>query len=76
MGGDFAPLECIKGVLKVTSELGSDVRMVLFGDEPVLRKIIVQEGGSVDEFTILVRSVMLWSIEKLFSNPECEKKLT
>lgn len=53
MGGDFAPLECVKGVLKVTSELGSDVSMVLFGNEPVLREIILQEGGSVEEFTIV-----------------------
>lgn len=53
MGGDFAPLECIKGALRASAELGSEVRLVLFGDEPVLRTIILQEGGAPENFTLV-----------------------
>jgi glycerol-3-phosphate acyltransferase PlsX len=53
MGGDFAPLECIKGVLQVSKELKEDVHLVLFGDESILQKTIQQEGGTTDQFTIV-----------------------
>lgn len=53
MGGDFAPLECIKGALRASAELGSDVHLVLFGDDATLRALIVQEGGSDNQFTIV-----------------------
>ncbi|MEP7127682.1 MAG: phosphate acyltransferase PlsX [Chitinophagales bacterium] len=53
MGGDYAPLECIKGALRAGTELGSSVELVLFGDEPVLKGIISQEGGSVEMLTIV-----------------------
>lgn len=53
MGGDFAPLECIKGAIRTASELTHGVHLVLFGDEPVLRQLIIREGGTPDVFTIV-----------------------
>src|SRR5262249_46528755 len=53
MGGDFAPLECIKGALQARKELGSDVHLVLFGDEPTLHSTIKSLDGSSDQFTIV-----------------------
>lgn len=53
MGGDYAPLECIKGAIRSVAEIGSDIRLVLFGDEPLLRDLIVREGGNTDLFTFV-----------------------
>lgn len=53
MGGDFAPRECVHGALRVSKELGPDVHLILFGDEPVLRSLIKREGGSKEQFDIV-----------------------
>jgi glycerol-3-phosphate acyltransferase PlsX len=53
MGGDFAPLECVRGALQVQSDLSSTDRLVLFGDEHILRSIIQNEGGLQDQFEIV-----------------------
>lgn len=53
MGGDFAPLECVKGALQAGKEMGSDVRIVLFGNEPQLQSIIRELGESADTLTIV-----------------------
>ena len=53
MGGDFAPLECVRGALEVSRELNNGVQLVLFGDENAIRPIIQSEGGSQDQFRIV-----------------------
>lgn len=53
MGGDFAPLEAIRGALQVRPDLGSSDRLVLFGDEPVLKQLIQSEGGNAEWFSII-----------------------
>lgn len=53
MGGDFAPRECVHGALRVSKELGPDVHLVLFGDEPVLKTLIKREGGGAEQFNIV-----------------------
>jgi glycerol-3-phosphate acyltransferase PlsX len=53
MGGDFAPLECIRGAMKSLGDLAPLDRIVLFGDESVLQKIIQSEGGTPDQFDIV-----------------------
>lgn len=50
MGGDYAPVEAIKGALLALKELPADVRIVLFGDEAAARKIIADEGGQESDF--------------------------
>ncbi|MBA3648763.1 MAG: phosphate acyltransferase PlsX [Chitinophagales bacterium] len=53
MGGDYAPLECIKGALRVRRELDTNVELVLFGDQPLLHKICIEQGGDGNEFTVV-----------------------
>lgn len=50
MGGDYAPLEAIKGALLAQAELSKEVRIVLIGDEPTARKMVVEQGGSEADF--------------------------
>jgi len=44
MGGDFAPLEAAKGLRLYLSEKAADVRLFLFGDEQLLKPLLLQEG--------------------------------
>lgn len=53
MGGDFAPLECVRGAMDVAKELKSGDELILFGDEPSIRSIIEQEKGSQQQFKIV-----------------------
>ena len=48
LGGDFAPEEPVKGVLAARGLLGPDDRIVLIGDEPVLRQRLAREAGWED----------------------------
>lgn len=50
MGGDYAPLEAIKGAILAQNELPADVRIVLFGDEPTARKLVLEQGASEADF--------------------------
>jgi glycerol-3-phosphate acyltransferase PlsX len=45
MGGDFAPLECIKGALSFQLEFPSGIKLVLFGDESKMKPIFNDLGG-------------------------------
>ena len=47
MGGDYAPLEAIKGAILAQKELPSDVRIVLFGDESQAKQLLAENGGNV-----------------------------
>ena len=40
MGGDFAPEAAVKGAAMAANELGSDSRIVLFGDEEKIRTLL------------------------------------
>jgi len=44
MGGDFAPLEAAKGLRLYLSEKAAGVRLFLFGDEQLLKPLLLQEG--------------------------------
>ena len=46
MGGDFAPLECIKGAKLFCQEnISGKYELVLFGDENLMRPMIESVGG-------------------------------
>lgn len=53
MGGDYAPLECVKGALRASAELERSAQLVLFGDEPLLNSIILHEGGTAENIRIV-----------------------
>ncbi len=50
MGGDFAPLEAIKGAILAQKELTSDIRIVLFGDESTARQLLTENGANESDF--------------------------
>ncbi|MCZ2141341.1 MAG: phosphate acyltransferase PlsX [Bacteroidia bacterium] len=50
MGGDYAPYEAVKGALLAQKELPENCRIVLFGDEPIVKKVIVENGGNESDF--------------------------
>ena len=45
MGGDNAPCEEVKGALAAREILSADDRLVLVGDEPVIRAELVDVDG-------------------------------
>ena len=53
MGGDYAPEAVVLGAIEAVGRLGSDVRIVLFGDETAIRAIMVREGMADDMFDIV-----------------------
>lgn len=50
MGGDYAPLEAIKGAILAQKELPSDVKIVLFGDEAQAKQLLAENGGNVADY--------------------------
>lgn len=53
MGGDFAPKAIIEGAIHAQSELPSNVRVVLIGQEPVIRRELSALDGDVNNFDII-----------------------
>jgi phosphate acyltransferase len=53
MGGDFAPLEAAKGIRLYLSEHTGDGKLFLFGDEPVLRPLLVKESIPAEKIQIV-----------------------
>jgi len=53
MGGDFAPEATVKGAVLARKELSSQVKLVLFGDEGIIRKQFSSIGENADDFEII-----------------------
>lgn len=53
MGGDFAPEAAVKGAAMAANELGSDSRIVLFGDEEKIRTLLANENCNTDKLDIV-----------------------
>lgn len=52
MGGDFAPLEALRGCAEATAA-ESDLRLVLFGDQEVVSRIAAEAGIDLSPFEIV-----------------------
>jgi glycerol-3-phosphate acyltransferase PlsX len=52
-GGDFAPKATIDGALLAKQVLGSDVTIVLYGDELIIQKELASRSQSADLFEIV-----------------------
>lgn len=50
MGGDYAPLETVKGALQALPGLSPDTRMVLIGNKEVGQKLVLEQVGNVSDF--------------------------
>ena len=59
MGGDFAPEVAVKGAVMALESLGCDSRIVLFGNEEAIRKLLAEEGVSEDKFDIVATSEVI-----------------
>jgi glycerol-3-phosphate acyltransferase PlsX len=53
LGGDFAPEANIKGALLALSELSTDVRLVLIGDEENIKNQLSAVGADANDFDII-----------------------
>jgi len=53
MGGDFAPLEAVKGVLQYLSEENSSTNLALIGDEPALTQLVKENTLPHGRFKII-----------------------
>src|SRR3990172_10662622 len=59
MGGDFAPVEVIRGVLLASKTLPPSDALVLVGDEKVIRETLAKEGGADNSFEIVHASQVI-----------------
>ena len=53
MGGDFAPLEAIKGALEYLQSATADVELVLIGDEAQIKTLAEEYKLNVDAYSIV-----------------------
>ena len=53
VGGDFAPAEIVKGIGLHLAGGGTASELVLLGDEPLIRKALLEEGLDASAFSIL-----------------------
>lgn len=53
MGGDYAPQVVVEGALMSLRHISGDTRLVLFGDEGLIRKLMRSKGAPADVFDIV-----------------------
>ncbi len=53
MGGDHAPIEIVRGAIAAFSEISSNVRLVLFGDEDKIKEICLENAFDPSRFEIV-----------------------
>ena len=59
MGGDFAPEAAVKGAIMALDAIGDDCRIVLFGDDNLIREILTEEGCPPDKFDIVATTEVI-----------------
>lgn len=59
MGGDFAPKAAVKGAIMALDAIGDDCRIVLFGDDNLIREILAEEGCPPDKFDIVATTEVI-----------------
>ena len=50
LGGDFAPDNCLEGVVMAAKELPADVKLVLIGDSNIAKDFFRNKGVNADQF--------------------------
>jgi glycerol-3-phosphate acyltransferase PlsX len=53
MGGDFAPLEAVKGAAEYVTTATADIHLTLIGDEAQIKNLLVDHPIPADKFTIV-----------------------
>ncbi|MFI3282926.1 MAG: hypothetical protein SNG10_05355, partial [Rikenellaceae bacterium] len=59
MGGDFAPDAAVKGAIMALDSLGSDSRIVLYGDKVEIENILNGEGCDLSKFDIVATTEVM-----------------
>jgi glycerol-3-phosphate acyltransferase PlsX len=59
MGGDFAPLEAVKGTLQYLTEENSPARLFLIGDKPTLDALLKEHNVPADNIEIIHSEQMI-----------------
>ena len=59
MGGDFAPEAAVKGAVMALDAIGSESRIVLFGDEQKIKSVLASDGCPAERFTIVPTSEVI-----------------
>ena len=59
MGGDYAPEATVKGAILALGKVGSDSRIVLFGDEQKINSVLASEGCPADKFDIVATTEVI-----------------
>ena len=50
LGGDYAPQNCLEGVILAAKELPVDVKLVLIGDSEIAKSFFIEKGVNPDQF--------------------------
>ena len=53
MGGDYAPLQAVKGISLFLAEGHSNITLTLIGNEPVVRELLVAHNIPADNIVVL-----------------------
>src|SRR6187402_3451854 len=59
MGGDYAPLEAVKGIQLYNAQKDKDTHLVLVGDEEQIHKHLNEQGLDPASFTIVHASQVI-----------------
>lgn len=59
MGGDYAPEAAVKGAVMALDAIGSDSRIVLFGDEQKIKSVLASEGCPAERFDIVATTEVI-----------------
>ena len=59
MGGDYAPEATVKGAIAALDRIGSDSRIVLFGDEAKIKEILAREQCPAERFDIVATTEVI-----------------
>ena len=59
MGGDFAPLETIKGVEVYLQNKNPDTTLLLIGDEPAIKELLERHNIPTDNLQIIHASQVI-----------------
>ncbi|MEJ7673655.1 MAG: hypothetical protein WKF59_13365 [Chitinophagaceae bacterium] len=59
MGGDFAPLEAVKGIEDYIQNKNADTSLILIGDETAIKELLKKHNIPNDSFQIIHASQMI-----------------
>ena len=59
MGGEYAPEAAVKGAVMALDAIGSDSRVVLFGDEEKIKSVLASEGCPAERFGIVATTEVI-----------------